>query len=51
MAEENNRKHWTRETLAIHVGGLKNPVFGEVSPLIFQTSTFAFASEVGAACC
>jgi methionine-gamma-lyase len=50
MAEENNRKPWARETLAIHVGGLKNPVFGEVSPPIFQTSTFAFASaEVGAA--
>ena len=50
MAEENNRKPWARETLAIHAGGLKNPVFGEVSPPIFQTSTFAFASaEVGAA--
>jgi len=50
MTEENNRKPWARDTLAIHAGGLKNPVFGEVSPPIFQTSTFAFASaEVGAA--
>jgi methionine-gamma-lyase len=49
MAEENNRKHWARETVAIHVGGLKNTVFGEVSPPIFQTSTFAFASAEGGA--
>jgi methionine-gamma-lyase len=52
MAEEPNPRDWARETLAIHAGGLKNPVFGEVSPPIFQTSTFAFASaEVGAARC
>ncbi|MCL4707874.1 aminotransferase class I/II-fold pyridoxal phosphate-dependent enzyme [bacterium] len=37
-------------TKAIHVGGLKDSVFGEVSVPIFQSSTFAFPSaEEGAA--
>ncbi len=39
-----------RATKAIHLGGLKRPVYGEVSVPIFQTSTFAFPSaEEGAA--
>ena len=31
-----------KATLAIHAGGLKKPVFGEVSVPIFQSSTFSF---------
>lgn len=39
-----------KSTRAIHAGGLKEPVFGEVSVPIFQCSTFAFPStEEGAA--
>lgn len=39
-----------KATQAIHSGGLENPVYGEVSVPIFQTSTFAFPSaEEGAA--
>jgi methionine-gamma-lyase len=50
MADKPDKHHWQRETLAIHAGGLKNSVFGEVSTPIFQTSTFAFPSaEAGAA--
>ena len=50
MAEKSDPKTWQKETLAVHAGGLKNPVFGEVSPPIFQTSTFSFPSaEAGAA--
>ncbi len=50
MAEKSEKKTWQKETLAIHAGGLKNPVFGEVSVPIFQTSTFSFPSaEAGAA--
>jgi methionine-gamma-lyase len=50
MAEKPEEKTWQKETLAVHAGGLKNPVFGEVSPPIFQTSTFSFPSaEAGAA--
>jgi methionine-gamma-lyase len=39
-----------KSTKAIHVGGLKDAVFGEVSVPIFQSSTFSFPSaEEGAA--
>lgn len=39
-----------RATRAIHSGGLDAPIFGEVSPPIFQTSTFSFPNvEEGAA--
>jgi methionine-gamma-lyase len=39
-----------KSTKAIHVGGLKDSVFGEVSVPIFQSSTFSFPSaEEGAA--
>ncbi|RIK77558.1 methionine gamma-lyase [candidate division KSB1 bacterium] len=39
-----------KSTRAIHVGGLKDAVFGEVSVPIFQSSTFSFPSaEDGAA--
>ncbi len=39
-----------KSTKAIHLGTLESPVYGEVSPPIFQTSTFAFPSaEEGAA--
>lgn len=35
--------------MAIHAGGVQPPIFGEVSPPIFQTSTFTFPdAEVGA---
>ncbi len=35
--------------MAIHAGGVQPPFFGEVSPPIFQTSTFTFPdAEVGA---
>ena len=50
MAAKQADKPWQKETLVIHVGGSNSPVFGEMSPPIFQTSTFAFPSaEVGAA--
>ncbi len=50
MAAKQSDKPWRQETLAIHAGGLKSTVFGEVSPPVFQTSTFAFPSaEAGAA--
>ena len=50
MAEKPEEKTWQKETLAIHAGGRQNSVFGEVSPPIFQTSTFSFPSaEAGAA--
>ncbi|MBM4286791.1 MAG: PLP-dependent transferase [Deltaproteobacteria bacterium] len=50
MAANPPEKNWRKETLAIHAGDLKDPVFGEVSPPIFQTSTFSFATaEAGAA--
>lgn len=50
MGEKSANAQWRRETLAIHAGTLKPPVFGEVSPPIFQTSTFTFPdAEVGAA--
>ena len=50
MAAKSEDNTWRQETLAIHAGGLQSPVFGEVSPPIFQTSTFAFPSaEAGAA--
>ncbi|MCG3156401.1 MAG: L-methionine gamma-lyase [bacterium] len=39
-----------KSTRAIHVGGLKDAVFGEISVPIFQSSTFSFPSaEDGAA--
>jgi methionine-gamma-lyase len=50
MVAKPEEKTWRQATLAIHAGGLQSPVFGEVSPPIFQTSTFAFPSaEAGAA--
>lgn len=50
MTDTAIQKTWRLETLAIHAGDLPNPVFGEVSCPIFQTSTFAFPSaEAGAA--
>ena len=37
-------------TKAIHAGGLEHPIYGEVSPAIFQSATFSFPSaEEGAA--
>lgn len=39
-----------KSTRAIHLGGLENPIVGEVSVPIFQSSTFSFPSaEDGAA--
>lgn len=39
-----------KSTLAVHTGDSRNPIFGEVSVPIFQTSTFAFPNaEEGAA--
>ncbi len=50
MDEPLIKTQWQRETLAIHAGGPEEPIFGEVSPPIFQTSTFTFPdAEVGAA--
>ncbi len=48
MKHENHPLH--KSTKAIHAGGLKNSIFGEVSVPIFQSSTFSFTSaENGAA--
>jgi methionine-gamma-lyase len=48
MAPEDRPLH--KSTRAIHVGGLEETVFGEVSVPIFQTSTFSFpTAEEGAA--
>ena len=48
MEKEKHSMHKT--TKAIHIGGLKKSVFGEVSVPIFQSSTFSFPSaEEGAA--
>lgn len=48
MKEKNLSLH--KATRAIHAGGLKKPVFGEVSVPIFQTSTFSFPNaDAGAA--
>jgi len=50
MGKEPEKTTWRPETLAIHAGGLQQAIFGEVSPPIFQTSTFTFPdAEVGAA--
>ncbi|MGQ9920027.1 MAG: trans-sulfuration enzyme family protein [Desulfobacca sp.] len=50
MGKEPEKTTWRPETLAIHAGGFKPPIFGEVLPPIFQTSTFTFPdAEVGAA--
>jgi len=50
MGKEPEKTSWRPETLAIHAGGLQQAIFGEVSPPIFQTSTFTFPdAEVGAA--
>ncbi|MCL4503966.1 MAG: aminotransferase class I/II-fold pyridoxal phosphate-dependent enzyme [Deltaproteobacteria bacterium] len=50
MKRKSESPPWHKATRAIHSGGLANPVYGEVSVPIFQTSTFAFASaEEGAA--
>lgn len=47
---DNKKKILHKSTKAIHAGNLKEPVFGEVSVPIFQTSTFSFPSaEEGAA--
>ena len=35
-------KQLKKSTQAIHAGNLENPIFGEVSVPIFQTSTFSF---------
>jgi len=48
MATKPEAAGWRPATLAIHAG-LKEAVFGEVSPPIFQTSTFTFPdAHVGA---
>ncbi|RKY94241.1 MAG: methionine gamma-lyase [Ignavibacteriae bacterium] len=48
MKKEKHSMH--KSTKAIHMGGLKKSVFGEVSVPIFQSSTFSFPSaEEGAA--
>ena len=48
MKKEKQSMH--KSTKAIHMGGLKKSVFGEVSVPIFQSSTFSFPSaEEGAA--
>lgn len=40
----------SKASKAIHIGGLENTIFGEVSPPIFQNATFSFPSaEEGAA--
>ncbi len=50
MADKSSEIKRRPETLAVHAGGLQQPVFGEVSPPIFQTSTFTFPdAEIGAA--
>ncbi len=50
MSEKKMHEAMGKSTRAIHLGGLKEPVFGEVSVPIFQSSTFSFPSaQVGAA--
>lgn len=50
MHKKSPLKKMHKSTKAIHVGGLDNPVYGEVSPPIFQCATFSFPSaEAGAA--
>jgi methionine-gamma-lyase len=50
MQNKKNPPAMGRATAAIHRGGLAEPVYGEVSVPIFQTSTFAFPSaEAGSA--
>ncbi len=50
MQNPEGRPRLGRSTAAIHLGGLGQTVYGEVSVPIFQTSTFAFPSaEAGAA--
>lgn len=50
MGEKKMHGTWGKSTRAIHPGGLEEPVFGEVSVPIFQTSTFSFpTAQVGAA--
>ncbi len=50
MKTEENIPPFHRSTNAIHSGGLKEPVYGEVSVPIFQSATFSFPSaEDGAA--
>ncbi len=50
MKEEKLSHSLRKSTKAIHAGGLKSPVYGEISVPIFQSSTFAFPSaEEGAA--
>lgn len=44
MKEGDSKRALHKSTLAIHAGGLEEPVFGEVSVPIFQSSTFAFPS-------
>ncbi len=43
-SRKENSRALRSATRAIHSGGLDAPIFGEVSPPIFQTSTFSFPS-------
>jgi methionine-gamma-lyase len=50
MQKKKNPPAMGRATAAIHQGGLAEPIYGEVSVPIFQTSTFAFPNaEAGSA--
>lgn len=50
MRDKKKQEGMGRSTRAIHLGRLKEPVFGEVSVPIFQSSTFSFPSaQIGAA--
>ncbi|MHC4184079.1 MAG: trans-sulfuration enzyme family protein, partial [Planctomycetota bacterium] len=50
MNEKQSPQAMHKSTKAIHVGGLSQPIYGEVSPPIFQSATFSFPSaEEGAA--
>lgn len=44
MSSHDDIKGMRKATKAIHAGGLRSPVFGEVSVPIFQSSTFSFPS-------
>jgi len=50
MEKDPSMEDRKKSTRAVHLGGVKSSVYGEVVPAVFQTSTFAFPSaEEGAA--
>jgi len=49
MSEDKPIKKLGKFSKAIHSGGLDNPIYGEVSPPIFQSATFSFPSVAAGA--